>query len=215
MTGTPALLVDSHCHLDMLDLSAEEAGLGGVLEAARDAGVGHMLCVSVNLEDYPAMCGLTAPYENVSVSVGVHPNERQGKDPDADELAVAGDDRGFDGMGQLADVAGPGVGSQPLDRAGREAAEVAPVAAREPLQEGVGEEGDVSTPGAQGWQVERQHAQAVEQVATEPAPCHGLVQPGAGRGHDAGIDADAALGAEAPHLPVLERGEQLGLQGGA
>jgi TatD DNase family protein len=87
MTGTPALLVDSHCHLDMLDLSAEEGGLASVLEAARDAGVGHLLCVSVNLEDYPAMCGLTAPYDNVSVSVGVHPNERQGKDPDADELA--------------------------------------------------------------------------------------------------------------------------------
>lgn len=92
MTAMPPSLVDSHCHLDMLDLSADAAGLAGVLEEARANGVIHMLCVSVNLENYPAMCTLTAPYHNVSVSVGVHPNERDGKDPDADELAALAQD---------------------------------------------------------------------------------------------------------------------------
>jgi len=89
MNGMPAPpLVDSHCHLDMLELAAEEGGIAGVLDAARDAGVGHLLCVSVNLEDYPAMRALTEPYGNVSLSVGVHPNEQEGRDPDADALAT-------------------------------------------------------------------------------------------------------------------------------
>ena len=45
------MLVDSHCHLDMLDLDTFEGGLEGVRAAAHEADVGHMLCVSVNLED--------------------------------------------------------------------------------------------------------------------------------------------------------------------
>jgi TatD DNase family protein len=80
------MLVDSHCHLDMLDLDSYEGGLDGVLTAAREHGVGHMLCVSVSLEDYPAMLSLSEPYDQVSVSVGVHPNHRNGKEPDVEDL---------------------------------------------------------------------------------------------------------------------------------
>lgn len=45
-----------------------------------------MLCVSVNLEDYPAMLSLVEQRDVVSVSVGVHPNEREGHDPSVQEL---------------------------------------------------------------------------------------------------------------------------------
>jgi TatD DNase family protein len=80
------MLVDSHCHIDMLDLQSFEGGVEGVLAAARALGVGHMLCVSVNLEDYPNMLALVADRPEVTVSVGVHPNERGGHDPEPDEL---------------------------------------------------------------------------------------------------------------------------------
>ena len=80
------MLVDSHCHLDMLDLPSFEGGLDGVITAARASGVGHMLCVSVNLEDYPAMLALVEDRDEVSVSVGVHPNTREGRDPTPAEL---------------------------------------------------------------------------------------------------------------------------------
>ena len=80
------MLVDSHCHLDMLDLQSFEGGLDGVLAAARAQGVGHMLCVSVNLEDYPDMLALVEGCDEVTVSVGVHPNEQGGHDPDPAEL---------------------------------------------------------------------------------------------------------------------------------
>ena len=80
------MLVDSHCHLDMLDLPSFAGELDGVIAAARDADVLHLLCVSVNLEDYPAMLSLVEERDEVSVSVGVHPNERDGHDPTVQEL---------------------------------------------------------------------------------------------------------------------------------
>jgi TatD DNase family protein len=81
------MLVDSHCHLDMLDLSSFEGGLEGVLAAAGEQDVNHLLCVSINLEDYPGMLSLVEPCAQVSVSVGVHPNEQGGHDPLPEELA--------------------------------------------------------------------------------------------------------------------------------
>lgn len=68
-------LVDSHCHLDMLDLSHEGGNLDGVIRRAQDNGVVHMLNVSVNLNDFPAVLSTAKQFPFVSASVGVHPNE--------------------------------------------------------------------------------------------------------------------------------------------
>jgi TatD DNase family protein len=42
-------LVDSHCHLDRVDLSTYDNSFKAMLDAARSAGVEHMLCVSIDL----------------------------------------------------------------------------------------------------------------------------------------------------------------------
>ena len=53
-----------------------------------------MLCVAIDLEAYPAMRALVDPWPQIAVSVGVHPNEDEGRDPSADELvALAADPR--------------------------------------------------------------------------------------------------------------------------
>jgi len=80
------MLVDSHCHLDRLDLAPFGNSIEGVLEAARVQGIGHFLCVSINLEDYPGMLEIAESHEQVSASVGLHPNEQGGHDPGIDEL---------------------------------------------------------------------------------------------------------------------------------
>lgn len=80
------MLIDSHCHLDRLDLGKYDGQLKAALDAAKDAGVEHMLCVSVDLEDWPAMVEAVAPYEQVSVSVGVHPNEQDVSEPSVSNL---------------------------------------------------------------------------------------------------------------------------------
>ena len=80
------MLVDSHCHLDMLDLEPFGGRMEGVLDAARAQDIGHFLCVSINMEDYPGMLALAEPLQQVSVSVGLHPNEQGGHDPETEEL---------------------------------------------------------------------------------------------------------------------------------
>jgi TatD DNase family protein len=69
------MFVDSHCHLDRVDLSPYGGDLGRLMEATAEAGVTHLLCVSIDVDQYPAMRRLVEPYRNVAVSVGVHPNE--------------------------------------------------------------------------------------------------------------------------------------------
>lgn len=80
------MLVDSHCHLDCLDLAPYDNNFENLLEATRDAGVGHMLCVSIDLENYPAMLALVEGQPDISISVGVHPNDRDREEPTPEQL---------------------------------------------------------------------------------------------------------------------------------
>ena len=81
------MLVDSHCHLDRVDLAPYGGDFAAFVAATRAAGVGHMLCVAIDLTDYPAMLALVEPYDDISVSVGVHPNERDAVEPEPEVLA--------------------------------------------------------------------------------------------------------------------------------
>ncbi|AFO47156.1 TatD family hydrolase [Pseudomonas putida DOT-T1E] len=67
------MLVDSHCHLDRLDLSAHQGSLDAALQAARERGVGHFLCIGVSAENAGAVKALSEQYADVDCSVGVHP----------------------------------------------------------------------------------------------------------------------------------------------
>ena len=71
------MFIDSHCHLDRLDLSEFNQDLDAVVNNARDAGVNKMLCVSVTLDDFPSMAEKTASYDHVYLSCGMHPLNQQ------------------------------------------------------------------------------------------------------------------------------------------
>ncbi len=79
------MLVDSHCHLDRVD-AAPHGGFDGLLAHIREQGVEHMLCVSIDLENYPAMLALVEWQPDISVSVGVHPCDRDREEPDVARL---------------------------------------------------------------------------------------------------------------------------------
>lgn len=79
-------LVDSHCHLNSLDLTGFDNSMDVVMEKAQSQGVHHMLSVCVDLSDYPALCQLADRYDNLSISVGVHPDNEPGDEPDAARL---------------------------------------------------------------------------------------------------------------------------------
>ena len=67
------MFIDSHCHLDRLDLAEFDNNLDNVMLAAKEAQVSKLLCVSVTLNDFPAMVSKTAKYDNVLLSCGTHP----------------------------------------------------------------------------------------------------------------------------------------------
>ena len=67
------MLVDSHCHLDRLDLTAHQGSLDAALVAARERGVGHFLCIGVSADNTAAVKALAERYDDVDCSVGVHP----------------------------------------------------------------------------------------------------------------------------------------------
>jgi TatD DNase family protein len=94
------MLVDSHCHLDMLDLTATDGSLQPFLDAARDNGIEHMLCVSVNFEDWPRMCAKVRGRPEVSISVGVHPDHADCHEPTVDELVERSQEEGVVAIGE-------------------------------------------------------------------------------------------------------------------
>lgn len=67
------MFIDSHCHLDRLQLTDFDNSLDLVISAASAAQVQQMLCVSVTLKDFPAMVEKTNAYANVHLSCGMHP----------------------------------------------------------------------------------------------------------------------------------------------
>ncbi|HET8710336.1 MAG TPA: TatD family hydrolase [Spongiibacteraceae bacterium] len=67
------MLVDSHCHLDRIDLTPYGGDLGAALAAARERGVARMLCIGIDRDNAEAVCRIARTYDGVYASVGVHP----------------------------------------------------------------------------------------------------------------------------------------------
>lgn len=77
------MLVDSHCHLNFPELAP---GLDAVLIKMQENGVGHVLCISVSLREFPEVLALAEKYPNVFASIGVHPDYADETEPSIDEL---------------------------------------------------------------------------------------------------------------------------------
>ncbi|OEC36059.1 TatD DNase family protein [Pseudomonas cuatrocienegasensis] len=81
------MLIDSHCHLDRLDLAAHGGSLDAALAAARGCGVGHFLCIGVSADNAATVKQLSERYADVDCSVGIHPLDLQpGAEPALDWL---------------------------------------------------------------------------------------------------------------------------------
>lgn len=70
------MLVDSHCHLDQLDLTPYEGDLAKALAHATDQGIEHFLCVCITLKEFPNLITIANKYPHISITVGLHPNEQ-------------------------------------------------------------------------------------------------------------------------------------------
>ncbi len=77
------MLVDSHCHLDFPDLAGD---IDDVLRRMRDNDVVHALCIGVTLENWPRVRAIAEAHAALSMTVGVHPDEREAREPELAEL---------------------------------------------------------------------------------------------------------------------------------
>ena len=90
-------IVDSHCHINFDELYQK---LPDVLSNAKQNDVSHMLCVSVNLEDFPQVKNLADKYQHIFASVGVHPCYEDVKEPSVEELIEVGSDDNIVAIGE-------------------------------------------------------------------------------------------------------------------
>ena len=67
------MLIDSHCHLDGLDYKKRHENVADVVEKAKAQGIEYLVSIGVQLETYPVMREMTAPFPTIFRSVGVHP----------------------------------------------------------------------------------------------------------------------------------------------
>ncbi|WP_192036644.1 TatD family hydrolase [Halomonas sp. YLGW01] len=80
------MFVDSHCHLDRLDLSAHDGDLNAALEAARARHVRQFLAIAVTLEDVPGLGEIARAHDDVVISAGVHPLHRVAEEPTVEAI---------------------------------------------------------------------------------------------------------------------------------
>ena len=78
-------MIDSHCHLDRLKLDQDET-LADALQQAEEQGVTGFLNVCIDLENYPDVIEIAESDPRIWASVGVHPNEMEQQEPDAETL---------------------------------------------------------------------------------------------------------------------------------
>ena len=76
------MLIDSHCHLHMLDLSAYENQLSLLLEDCKKQGIKTLLTVGVDAESSEQIIKIAENHENVYSSVGIHPSDSIQKEID-------------------------------------------------------------------------------------------------------------------------------------
>jgi hypothetical protein len=128
------------------------------------------------------------------------------------ELATGGDDRGaLERVGQLAQVARPGV----LAQAGEAGVGDAQGAATGPLgllgEHGGAQEGEVVEALAQRGEAQREHVEAVVEIFAEAALGDRAGEVDVGGGEDADVDADGPVAADGLEGALLQDAQELGL----
>lgn len=76
-------LIDSHCHIPLL---TEDMEINEILTNAKKHDISHMLCVAIDLENSPTIIDLALEYENISASVGIHPNTELAQEAKVDDI---------------------------------------------------------------------------------------------------------------------------------
>ena len=78
------MFIDSHCHLDLL--AQEEGGIDLAINNAKENGVDHILCISIDKSSCHKIIEIVESNTYLSASVGIHPNIEQTENFTVEEL---------------------------------------------------------------------------------------------------------------------------------
>ena len=78
------MFIDSHCHLDLL--AQEEGGIDLAINNAKENGVDHILCISIDKSSCHKIIEIVESNTYLSASVGIHPNIEQTENFTLEEL---------------------------------------------------------------------------------------------------------------------------------
>lgn len=68
------MIVDSHCHLNYGTLTED---MDGVLERAKEAGVGTMLAINARLKEFEDVLKIAEAHDHIWATVGSHPHDAE------------------------------------------------------------------------------------------------------------------------------------------
>ena len=93
-------IIDSHCHIDRVDVEQFGGSVDSMLAHAEELSVKEFLCVCIDLEHFDEVLSLAQKHPQIYASVGVHPVELEGKDPSVDELLKLANDDNIIAIGE-------------------------------------------------------------------------------------------------------------------
>lgn len=91
------MLVDSHCHLNFPELAEN---IPNIKHAMQQNNVGHALCISVTLPDFPQVLALAEANDNFFATVGVHPDYEDIEEPTVEQLITLANHPKVIGIGE-------------------------------------------------------------------------------------------------------------------
>lgn len=69
------MLIDSHCHLDRLNLTGYGGDLSAALQAAMARGVSKFLCIGIGHHNFEDVINIARSNQNIYATAGLHPLE--------------------------------------------------------------------------------------------------------------------------------------------
>src|SRR5438552_2009179 len=132
---------------------------------------------------------------------------------DIDDAAAPQDHRPLDDILHLADIAGPRVLLEKRHGLRRDAANAFPQCGADLLDEMRHENRNVLTPFAQGWELNRDDVQTIEEILSKDSVRDRARELAIRGGDQSDVDSDVADVADPPDLSLLNRAQQLYLQG--
>ena len=84
------IIVDSHCHLDML---VNYDSTDNIVNRAKEAGVKYLQTICTKLDNFENILTIAKKFDNVYASVGIHPSEIETIAPFLELIRLSADDK--------------------------------------------------------------------------------------------------------------------------